>query len=265
MKAEDYIEANRQSWDEAAPIHAKLKLASLIENFRKPGYSCLDEIETAILQRIGVEGKAVAQLCCNNGREILSVVNMGAARGVGFDISEAFLEQGRQMAEAGGINCEFVQGSVYDIPPIHDGQFDLVTVTIGALGWLPDIRAFFAVVARLLRPGGRIFVYEMHPVLVMFEPGEEKNPLDIRYSYFVTEPFRDDSGLDYYGGTRRKSKPNYWFHHKLSDIIGGCLDHGMALEHFREYDFDISGVHAALGRQTNKPPMSYTLVARKGG
>jgi ubiquinone/menaquinone biosynthesis C-methylase UbiE len=264
METKDYVEANRQSWDEAAPIHAEQNLAELIESFRKPGYSCLDEIETAILERIGVKGKAVAQLCCNNGREILSVVNMGAARGVGFDLSAAFLDQGRQMAEAGNIPCEFVQGSVYDIPAAYDGQFDLVTVTIGAVGWLPDIAGFFAVAARLLKPGGRIFIYEMHPVLVLFEPGEEKNPLEIRYSYFMTEPMRDDSGLDYYGGTRRQSKPNYWFHHKLSDIIGACLEQGLALESFVEYDFDISGVHKALGEQANRPPMSYTLVARKG-
>lgn len=265
MEKRDYVEANRQSWDEAAPIHAKLKLADLLASFARPGYSCLDEIETPILERIGVTGKSVAQLCCNNGREILSVINMGAARGVGFDLSEAFLDQGRQMAAAGNIRCEFVAGSVYDIPAAYDGQFDLVTVTIGALGWLPDIHGFFAVVARLLKPGGQIFVYETHPVLVMFEPGEEKNPLDIRYSYFMTEPWRDDSGLDYYGGTRRPSKPNYWFHHKLSDIIGGCLGHRLALESFVEYDVDISGVHKALSQQANRPPMSYTLIARKAG
>ncbi len=265
MRAQDYIDANRQSWDEAAPIHAKQKMAELLASFARSGYSCLDEIETAILEEIGVAGKAVAQLCCNNGREVLSVINMGAARGVGFDISAAFLDQGRQLAKAGGIAGEFVQGSVYDIPAAYDGQFDLVTVTIGALGWLPDIDGFFAVAARLLKPGGQIFLYEMHPVLVLFEPGEESNPLEVRYSYFTAEPFRDDSGLDYYGGTRRTSKPNYWFHHKLSDILGGCLTHGLAIEHFREYDFDISGVYAALDKQEKKPPMSYTLVARRRG
>jgi ubiquinone/menaquinone biosynthesis C-methylase UbiE len=263
MKEHDYIEANRQSWDEAAPIHAEQKLPELLASFAKPGFSCLDEIETAILEKIGVTGKAVAQLCCNNGREILSVKNMGAARAVGFDLSDAFLDHGRMMAAAGRIDCEFVAGSVYDIPVDYDSQFDLVTVTIGALGWLPDLDAFFVVVARLLKPGGSIFIYEMHPVLTLFEPGEEKNPLEIRYSYFTTEPFRSDDGLDYYGGTRYRAKPNYWFQHKLSDIIGGCLDHGLALEHFREYDFDISNVFAALGKQEKKPPMSYTLVARK--
>jgi ubiquinone/menaquinone biosynthesis C-methylase UbiE len=265
METKDYIEANRQSWDEAAPIHAEQKLAALIEGFRKPGYSCLDEVETAILEKIGVKGKAVAQLCCNNGREILSVVNMGAARGVGFDISDAFLDQGRQMAAAGNIAGTFVQGSVYDIPREHDGQFDLVTVTIGALGWLPDVDGFIAVAARLLKPGGHLFMYEMHPVLILFEPNDGSLPLIVRYSYFTKEPFRSDDGLDYWSGKQYQAKPNFWFHHKLSDIIGGCLDRGLALEHFREYDFDISNAYAPLEKHEKRPPLCFTLVARKAG
>ncbi len=265
MDAKDYIEANRQSWDEAAPIHARQKLAELIENFRRPGYSCLDAVETAILEKIGVKGKSVAQLCCNNGRELLSVINMGAARGVGFDISEAFLDQGRQMAAAGNLAGSFVQGSVYDIPHAHDGRFDLVTVTIGAIGWLPDIDGFVAVAARLLRPGGHLFIYEVHPVLILFEPHDGSLPLTVRYSYFAKEPFRDDSGLDYWSGERYQGKPNFWFHHKLSDIIGGCLDHGLALEHFREYDHDISNAYAPLEKHEKRPPLCYSLVARKVG
>jgi SAM-dependent methyltransferase len=265
MKTADYIEANRQSWDEAAPIHARQKLAELLENFRKPGYSCLDGVETAILGKIGVKGKAVAQLCCNNGRELLSVVNMGAARGVGFDISEAFLDQGRQMAAAGNIACAFVAGSVYDIPAGYDGQFDLVTVTIGAIGWLPDIDRFIAVAARLLKPGGHLFLYEMHPILILFEPGDGSLPLTVRYSYFHQEPMRDDTGLDYWSGERRPSKPNFWFHHKLSDIIGGCLGHGLAIEHFQEYDHDISNAYAPLETHEKRPPLCFTLVARKPG
>ncbi len=265
MDAKDYIEANRQSWDEAAPIHAKAKLAELIENFRKPGYSCLDETETAILERIGVKGKAVAQLCCNNGREILSVKNLGAARAVGFDQADKFLDQGRQMAAAGGIDCELVACNVFEIPAAFDGQFDLVTVTIGAVGWLPDIGGFFAVVARLLEPGGRLFMYEQHPIANMFEPGDSEDSLKLRYSYFRTEPFRDEQGLDYWGGERYASKPMYWFPHKLSDVIGGCLGNGLALESYVEYDFDISNTLGALAASEIRPPLCYTLVARKSG
>lgn len=52
------------------------------------GYSSLDTIETYHLEKINLVDKAVAQLCCNNGRELLSIKNKGAGYCVGFDIAE---------------------------------------------------------------------------------------------------------------------------------------------------------------------------------
>ncbi len=45
------------------------------------------------------------------------------------------------------------------------GRFDLVYTGIGALCWLPDVQRWAGVVAALLRPGGRLFMREGHPVL----------------------------------------------------------------------------------------------------
>ena len=67
----------------------------------RPGYNRLDETLTARLRALGLEGKSVIQLCCNNGREILSVKNLGAARCVGVDQSAPFLEQAAELAAAG--------------------------------------------------------------------------------------------------------------------------------------------------------------------
>lgn len=264
MRREDYTAANREAWDEAAPIHRERTFAELLARFREPGHSCLDPVETAILRDIGIEGKAVAQLCCNNDRELLSVKNLGAGRRIGFDISEGFVAQARELAAAGGIDCDFVAADVYAIPEDYDESFDLVTVTIGALGWMPDLPAFFGVAARLLRAGGRLFVYEQHPILDMFEPYETENPLAIRYPYFDTVPFRGEDGLDYWAKVPYRSKPNFWGHHKLSDVIGGCLRNGLTPEAFEEYAHDVS-IFEALDAQPIKPPMCYSLVARKGG
>src|SRR5512147_1738742 len=107
MERRDYTAANRQSWNEAAPVHKEQKFEELLQAFRRPGYSRLDQIATHTFEKIGIQGKTVAQLCCNNGRELLSVKNMGAGRCVGFDIADNFIEQGRQLAAAGNITCEF--------------------------------------------------------------------------------------------------------------------------------------------------------------
>ncbi len=100
MNRKSFTDANREAWDQAAALHRSQNMESLLAGFRRPGHSCLDEIETERLQALGVAGKDVAQLCCNNGRELLSVKNMGAGRCVGFDAAKGFIEQARELAAA---------------------------------------------------------------------------------------------------------------------------------------------------------------------
>lgn len=260
MKNSDYTDANRAAWNKAAPIHYQHQFEKLMLAFETPGYSCLDEIETRLLYEIGVVGKSVAQLCCNNGRELLSIKNLGAEYCVGFDISEEFIAQAGKLADVAGLNCEFVCSDVYQIPEKYFGEFDVVYISVGVLGWMPDISQFFAVVQKLLRQNGHLLVYEMHPMLDMYE---DNQPTCFSHSYFNQVPFADQTGLDYYGHTQYDSPISYWFHHKMSDIINACLNNGLQLQSFHEYDHDISNVFMKLEEQTARPPLSYTLVACK--
>ena len=92
----------------------------------------------------------------------MSVKNLGADRCVGFDISDGFIDQARQLAGAGQLDCEYVCTNVYSISTQYNRTFDLVYITIGLLSWMPDIPQFFEIVARLLKPDGWLFLYEMH-------------------------------------------------------------------------------------------------------
>jgi SAM-dependent methyltransferase len=263
---DDYTAANRAAWDASAPYHAEgAEFAGLLEGFATPGFSCLDAVLTERLMALGVDGKDVAQLCCNKGREILSVKNLGAARSVGFDQSGAFLAQARRLAAAGNLDCDFVEGDVYEIPADYDGAFDLVLITIGVFGWMPDLGAFFDVIDRLLRPGGALLVYEQHPIMNMFEPGDA-DPMKPVHSYFKAEPFEDHGAIVYDGTPDVPGEPQYWFVHKLSDIMSAGLERGLAVEHFREYPHNISSAEFDIyNEQGAQLPVSYVLVARKGG
>lgn len=265
MKRKHITSANRAAWEEAAPLHRAQNMARLAAAFREPGYSCLDELETARLLTLGVPGKDVAQLCCNNGRELLSVKNLGAGRCVGFDGAEGFLDQARELAAAGDLACEFVCTDAYEISAEFDTSFDLVTITVGVLSWMPDLPGFLAVAARLLRPGGALFVYEQHPILDMIEPAKADQPVSWDYSYFRREPFVDLDGLDYYGGGKYESKPVTSFHHRLSDVVMAGLASGLAVEHFEELPDHISNANFNVEHQGPELPMSYTLVLRKPG
>ena len=260
MQRDDYIEANRKMWDETADIHAAGYVAGLAQRVRAPDFSTFDDVEKSLFAQIGLKDKAVIQLGCNNGRELISVKKAGAGRCVGVDVSDKFIAQGTQLASLGGVDVEFVRSSVYDLPHEFYAAFDLVYITMGVLGWLPDLDAFFAIVSRLLRTDGQLFIYEMHPILNMFE-GDKG--LTAEASYFQAEPFVDEEGPDYLDPTQTVKSVSYWFPHKLSDVIGGCLKHGLNLTHFEEYGHDISAVYAAFEHLAKKPPLSYSLVARK--
>jgi len=256
------IDANRASWEETSRLHEASQMPRLLEAFRDPAFSTLDAVEREIYSSIGVEGKRALQVCCNNGRELLSVLRLGAAAGVGVDLAEGNLEQGRRLARAAGLHerVTFVQGNALELSD-ELGRFDLVFLTVGALGWLPRLQPLFDGVARLLTDGGHLFLYEMHPMLDVFEADTGTT---FRRDYFAREPLAEEGGPDYFEPDKRVEAASYWFHHTLGDVIGGCVAAGLTVERFEEYAHDVSMVYRTFQDLPLRPPLSYALVARKG-
>ena len=269
MDNKDYREKNRAAWNQAAPVHRQQRSLDLHAAVRQPGFNVLDDVARRILGEIGVQGKRVAQLCCNNGRELISACNMGAAGGVGFDISDAFITEARELTALSGAPCEFERSDVLEIPDAYNGGFDLAWMTIGALTWIEDLGALFAVCSRLVKPGGILFLYEMHPVLDMLSTPEDEeydpqDELKIVFPYFSHEPWVSSDGLDYIGKTTYESAESVCFPHSLSEIFTQVLRSGFRLRAFEEYAHDISAAFAHLEKY-GKIPMCYTLVAEKPG
>lgn len=262
MPRDDYIQANRRMWNETATVHAEHYVNDLKIRIQAPDFATFDAVEQRLFAGIGLVGKAVVQLACNNGRELIAVKKAGAGDCLGVDLSDAFIEQARELAGAAGVEVAFLRASVYELPEDLHGSFDLAYITVGVLGWLEDLEAFFGVVAALLRPGGQLFIYEMHPILNMFEPGKG---LVVDGSYFRREPLYAEAEQDYFDPGRTIEAGSYWFPHTLGEILQGCLRHGLRLEHFAEYDHDISNTYAAFGREANRPPLCFSLIARCEG
>jgi len=158
---------------------------------------------------------------------------------------------------------EFVCTDIYDIGDEYLASFDLVTITIGVLTWMPNLDKFFAVVAKLIKPGGALFIYEQHPIIEMFEPGETGDPIVWELSYFNKEPYIDTDGLDYFGGEKYKAKPATSFSHTMADIIMGGVNNDFKVEHFEEFPHHISNTWWNLEESGVGLPMCYTLILRK--
>ncbi len=260
----EFTDANREAWDEVAPMHEKANQSQLLDAFSDPEYNALDDHCLDRLKEVGIAGKSIAQLCCNNGRELLSLKNLGAGRCVGFDASAAFIEQALELAKASGhTDVEFVTTDIYEIPPDQAGPYDIVMSTVGVIGWMPDLKGFFEVFGWLAKPGGHIFIEEIHPVLMMYEEGEGDEPSYLKYSYFKDDPWVETTGLDYYQGTKYESTPHYSFQHTLADVTMAAIEEGFALKHFSEFGYNISELCADLERAEARPPMGMTMVWQK--
>lgn len=257
---DDFVQANRAMWNETADVHADHYLAALLERVKAPDFSTFDEVEKHIFSRLGLTDKAVIQLSCNNGRELISVKKAGAAYCLGVDISDKFIAQAKALQQASGVEVDFLRSDVYELPESLNTRFDLVYVTIGALGWLPDLARYLKIVAALLKPGGQVFIYEMHPMLDMFDAS---SGLEVKHSYFRTDPYFEESAPDYLDTSKIVAAKSYWFHYKLSDLLGGLLHNGLQLEFFEEYPHDISEVFKSFEAFAKKPPLCYALVAQK--
>lgn len=258
------IAANKAAWDATAPLHYGnpmwLRLAA---GFAGPGYSCFDTVMHDALKRVGLAGKKVAQVCCNNGRETISLRNLGAKAVVGFDQSAAFLEQARELNAIAGQDCVFVEADANALPPAYAEQFDLVIVTIGVFGWMPDLKRFAKQAAGLLRPSGQLLVYEEHPVVNMFEP-RGLEPLKVVHSYFRNAPFVSCDAILYDDTPRPQVPEHYWYVHSLSAVFTALFEADLSIRAFREFPHNISSTEFDLLETTESLlPMSYLLQAAK--
>jgi SAM-dependent methyltransferase len=272
---EDYRSLNRAHWDERAPAHAASPGYAVARFAEDPGY--ISHVVAFDVPRLGdVNGVRGAHLQCHIGTDTVSLARLGA-RMTGLDFSPPALEQARRLAESAGVEVDFVEGNLYDaVEVLGASSFDLVFTGIGALCWLPDINAWGGVVAGLLRPGGRLFLRETHPVL--WALGERDDGLLVlEYPYFeIDEPNVFDSPFSYVETTApfTQNVTNEW-NHGLAEIITSLLEKGMHLTSLVEHDsvpyeaFPGQMEHLDNGewRLRDRPwrlPHTYTLQAVKG-
>ncbi len=226
--SDDFMAKNEKAWDEVTPIHNSYRKGQ--EEFFRNGGSILDTIERQHLP--DVAGMNLAHLCCNCGQDTISLANLGA-KCVGFDQSAAAIEEARYLAEKSGVHADFAKANVLDIPDNYSGKFDIVYISRGVLVWIPDINALMKSVSKLLHKGGRLFLYDQHPLMHIFDQYAD-NPKEAKFDYFNEEPY-EYSGLDYIGGSTYEASPNYQYMVRLSDILNGLRENGMVLSSFHEF------------------------------
>jgi SAM-dependent methyltransferase len=270
---EDYAELNRASWDERAPAHAASP-GYAVERFASdPGY--LSEVVRFDRPRLGdIAGLRGVHLQCHIGTDTVSLARLGADM-TGLDFSPASLAQARRIAGLAGADVRFVEAEVYGAAgALGPEPFDLVYTGIGALCWLPDIARWARVVAGLLRPGGRLFLREGHPMLWALDDARPDGLLAVEYPYFERgEPLVVDEGGTYVETdvVFTHNRTHEW-NHGLGEIVTALMSAGMDLTGLTEHDSvpweALPGQMERIGggewRLADRPwrlPHTYTLQA----
>lgn len=275
MGGEDWRELNRASWEERTALHLGpdgYDLGPL-----RAGRGRLDAIVRAELGPVA--GLRVLHLQCHFGEDTLILAQQGAAAVVWLDFSASAVAAARGLAEELGLadRARFVEADLYDAPRAipERGGFDLVFVTWGALCWLPDLPGWARIAAGFLRPGGRLYLAEGHPVAQVFDDTAETSDGKPGWfvPYFQREALVLDNPADYAvpGARLRHARTHEWMH-PVGEVLGALNDADLALEWLREHPRvtwrmfrnlvrDADGLYAWPDRPWL--PLAYSLSARK--
>ncbi len=254
---------NRKAWNASAPLHGAGPAWDDLCGIISAGGSTLDATLTSALQAAGIKGAKLAQIGCNNGRELFSALVLGASAAWGIDQSEAFLAQADHLNSLSPFDAQFLRADIYALPHDAPRDFDLLFITIGVLNWMPDLPLFFQIIAGLIRAGGQLVIYETHPMLEMFDPASDA-PHTPAFSYFQTEAHIETESITYDGSGTEGGPEAHWFPHTLSAIVQAALDAGLSLNTLREFPHSIREVdYDVYTNQQAQLPMSYLMRATR--
>jgi len=149
----DPTEANRRAWDE---LH-RLRIEATLE---RPG---IPEPIRALLP--DVRGKHVLHEMCGTGEASAELAALGALV-TAIDVWEPPLATARARFP----NVVFLQADPHDLPvQLRRRRFHLVFAG-GLLPFLHDLGAWAGETATVLREGGRLLLFDLHPAAACLDP-----------------------------------------------------------------------------------------------
>lgn len=260
----DYLEINKQSWNNKTKIHYQSDFYD-VGSFLK-GKTSLNEIELELLGNI--KGLRILHLQCHFGQDSISLARIGA-KVTGVDLSDKAIGTAQNLAEKTNADCQFICSDNYNLPNVFNEQFDIVFTSYGTIGWLPDINKWADVVARFLKPGGKFVFAEFHPVVWMFDDNFEK----IQYRYFNADPIVETENGTYADRDAGLTLQTVTWNHGLGEVVNALIGAGLHINSLNEYDYspyncfnntiEIAPHKFRIGHLNNKIPMVYAVTATK--
>lgn len=268
-----HLATNLANWESRVPLHEQ---GYALDRYRKDPELLSDVVcfDRALLG--DVAGLDAVHLQCHIGIDTLSLHRLGA-RMTGLDFSPSALAVAKGLAADCGADIDWVESEVYAAVDVFGGErYDLVYTGIGALCWLLDIAEWARVVAGLLRPGGRLFIREGHPMLWSLSDPRKDQLLVVEFPYFEVEGGTTFVETETYveADGPVPSPESVQFNHGLGEILTAVSDAGLRLDSFTEHTsvpynplgdamMAIDGGEWQLRESPERLAASYTLTATK--
>jgi SAM-dependent methyltransferase len=268
------VAANRDNWNDRVAVHVRSRFYDVDGWLREaPGPRPWE------LDALGdVGGLSVVHLQCHFGLDALQLARAGATV-TGLDFSPAAVDAARDLAERCGLSdrATFVCADVFRAAEALHGQvYDVVYVSLGALTWLPSVARWAEQAAALVRPGGRLYLHDGHPLAWALDPEEPR----LAVTFFEeAEPYVDDSGETYTDAETEAPIAHtrtYEWNHGLGEIVTALIDHGLRLDRLVEHDWTLFPAFPWLvageqpgtwtsGAGMPRVPLSFTVLASRPG
>ena len=238
MTTEFYHAKNRAAWNQAAAAYRRSQ-AKTIE-FLRAGNVSFCKSELPFLKKLLPACETAIHLQCAGGEDTLSLLNLGARRVVGIDISDEMLRVAQTISDELGASAEWICCDVLNAPENLNESADLIYTGRGAVIWIHDLQKWAATIARLLKPTGRFYLFEGHPITYFFDPTADKLQLDPNFQgYFSRQSYASKGWTPEYVGESiapgEQLSEKYERAWAISEILNALLENGLRLEHFGEH------------------------------
>ncbi len=261
------IADNRSTWEARVPVHMSSAFYD-VDGFISDLARGPRPWEAAVIG--DVTGLDLTHLQCHIGTDTLAWARAGA-RVTGLDFSAGAIVAAREIAARAGLDATFIEANVLDsADALGDDSADLVYVSLGAVCWFGDLHRWATQITRILRPGGRFFLHESHPLSGAL--ADDGTAIE-RSMYGVAPTTWTDASSYTDGGEALPVTTSHDWNHGIGEVISALLASGLALEHieehpwtsWRRFPFLVNTGEQRFELPHNRPrvPLSYTLLCGK--
>jgi SAM-dependent methyltransferase len=264
-------DVNRRYWEGLAALHGRGRGIP-------GGYYDLEALVAGERDLHGPEAAAVGDVAGLDVVHLQSHVGIDSvllarrgARVTAVDFSPIALDAVAELAQRCGVEVERVEADTQVLPPSLHGRFDVAYATIGVICWIADLAAWMRNAAATLRPGGRLVLVELHPMLQMIG---RREPLLVDFPYAFDGPYRFDEDGSYADASANlEATEQIVYAHSLGEVVTVALEAGLRVDRLEEHteaEFEPRGIlvreddgryRLRLGGQPI--PVLFTLVATR--